>query len=165
MARLLRNTMPLDERFARTGKRKAFGLCVTSSLMILSQTSISCAKGRYSTKGPAYKHQILQILFHARRSDSNEDVEKGVCWSFLMADKIFTATLYVSENDRVMRYTDEGELTELCKWSVDLSSLPVFQQNARVMQSGFFTGKLNAIRDHERVSHQRLRLWAWTGTR
>lgn len=40
-----------------------------------------------------------------------------------------------------MRYTDEGETTELCKWTVDLSSLPTFQQNAAQPQpGGFYTG-------------------------
>ena len=42
-----------------------------------------------------------------------------------------------------MRYTDEGETTELCKWTVDLSSLPTFRENASVIQmSGFYTGQL-----------------------
>ena len=39
-----------------------------------------------------------------------------------------------------MRYTDEGELSELCKWTVDLSSLPTFRQNATVGGAGFYTG-------------------------
>ncbi len=38
-----------------------------------------------------------------------------------------------------MRYTDEGETTELCKWTVDLSSLPAFQQGA-LSGDGFYTG-------------------------
>jgi hypothetical protein len=39
-----------------------------------------------------------------------------------------------------MRYTDEGETTELCKWTVDLSSLPTFKQNASMLQmNGFYT--------------------------
>lgn len=41
-----------------------------------------------------------------------------------------------------MRYTDEGETFELCKWTVDLSSLPAFQQNASMPQpGGFYTGE------------------------
>lgn len=41
-----------------------------------------------------------------------------------------------------MRYTDEGETAELCKWTVDLSSLPTFQQNAALPQpGGFYTGE------------------------
>ncbi|KAG9311082.1 actin-like ATPase domain-containing protein [Chiua virens] len=52
----------------------------------------------------------------------------------------FVAVLYTAESDKIMRYTDEGELTELCKWTVNLSSLPTFQQNASVAQpSGFYT--------------------------
>jgi hypothetical protein len=42
-----------------------------------------------------------------------------------------------------MRYNDEGETNELCKWTVDLSSLPTFRENASIMQmAGFYTGKL-----------------------
>lgn len=41
-----------------------------------------------------------------------------------------------------MRYTDEGETSELCKWTVDLSSLPTFQQNASYTHAGgFYTGQ------------------------
>ncbi|KAH7909310.1 actin-like ATPase domain-containing protein [Hygrophoropsis aurantiaca] len=55
-------------------------------------------------------------------------------------DCIFVAVLYTSDSDKMMRYTDEGETTELCKWTVDLSSLPTFQQNASIPQpNGFFT--------------------------
>lgn len=40
-----------------------------------------------------------------------------------------------------MRYTDEGETSELCKWTVDLSSLPTFRQNASTPgAAGFYTG-------------------------
>ena len=69
---------------------------------------------------------------------------------------MFVAVLYTSEVDREMRYTDEGtrvavarliwadartlqgETTELCKWTVDLGTLPTFQ-NAPPNQ-GFYTG-------------------------
>jgi len=54
------------------------------------------------------------------------------------ADRLFVAVLYTSEVDREMRYTDEGETTELCKWTVDLGSLPTFQQFAQ-SQQGFYT--------------------------
>ncbi|KAI0060113.1 actin-like ATPase domain-containing protein [Artomyces pyxidatus] len=55
-------------------------------------------------------------------------------------DRIFVATLYTSDVDRIMRYTDEGETTELCKWTVDIGSLPSFQENARTPKpSGFYT--------------------------
>ncbi|OJA20948.1 hypothetical protein AZE42_03492 [Rhizopogon vesiculosus] len=55
-------------------------------------------------------------------------------------DCIFVAVLYTSDSDKMMRYTDEGETTELCKWTVNLSSLPTFQQNASIPQpNGFFT--------------------------
>ncbi|KIJ18146.1 hypothetical protein PAXINDRAFT_167416 [Paxillus involutus ATCC 200175] len=52
----------------------------------------------------------------------------------------FVAVLFTSESDKMMRYTDEGETTELCKWTVDLSTLPTFQHNANNPQpNGFYT--------------------------
>ncbi|KAF8890667.1 hypothetical protein BD779DRAFT_1438377 [Infundibulicybe gibba] len=53
-------------------------------------------------------------------------------------DSSFVAVLYTSETEKVMRYTDEGETSELCKWTVDLSSLPTFQQNSNLPQPGGF---------------------------
>lgn len=44
--------------------------------------------------------------------------------------------LYTSDSDKVMRYTDEGPVSELCKWSVDLGLLPSFQHHAAVMPPG-----------------------------
>ncbi|ELU35656.1 hypothetical protein AG1IA_10314 [Rhizoctonia solani AG-1 IA] len=39
-----------------------------------------------------------------------------------------------------MRYTDEGETSELCKWTVDLSTLPSFAEHARMgSMTGFYT--------------------------
>ena len=61
----------------------------------------------------------------------------------IILDSGFVATLYTSDSDKIFRYTDEGETTELCKWTVDLSSLPTFRENASLMQmNGFYTGKL-----------------------
>lgn len=57
------------------------------------------------------------------------------------SDSIFIATLFTSDSEQIMRYTDEGETTELCKWTVDLSSLPSFRNNAASQPSGFYTGK------------------------
>ncbi|KAF9006946.1 hypothetical protein BDQ17DRAFT_1423037 [Cyathus striatus] len=52
----------------------------------------------------------------------------------------FVAVLYTSDSDKIMRYTDEGETTELCKWTVDLSSLPTFRDNAAMPPTeGFYT--------------------------
>ncbi|KAG8787696.1 hypothetical protein FRC15_008371 [Serendipita sp. 397] len=55
------------------------------------------------------------------------------------SDRLFVAVLYTSEVDKEMRYTDEGETIELCKWTVDLGTLPPFQQYAQ-SQQGFYTG-------------------------
>ncbi|KAF9445980.1 actin-like ATPase domain-containing protein [Macrolepiota fuliginosa MF-IS2] len=54
-------------------------------------------------------------------------------------DSNFVATLFTSDAERIMRYTDEGETTELCKWTVDLSSLPSFRNNAAMQPGGFYT--------------------------
>ncbi|KAJ3550483.1 hypothetical protein NMY22_g464 [Coprinellus aureogranulatus] len=56
------------------------------------------------------------------------------------SDSTFVATLFTSDNDKIMRYSDEGEVLELCKWTVDLTSLPTFQQNASMSpMAGFYT--------------------------
>ncbi|KAH8114842.1 actin-like ATPase domain-containing protein [Phellopilus nigrolimitatus] len=54
-------------------------------------------------------------------------------------DRLFVAILYTSDSDKIMRYTDEGETMELCKWTVDLGNLPSFQQQASLVQGGFYT--------------------------
>lgn len=47
---------------------------------------------------------------------------------------------------RVMTYLTvllKGETTELCKWTVDIGSLPSYQENASTStQNGFYTGTL-----------------------
>ncbi|KIM41571.1 hypothetical protein M413DRAFT_27891 [Hebeloma cylindrosporum] len=37
--------------------------------------------------------------------------------------------LYTSNSDGILRYTDQAETAELCKWTVDLAGHPVFQKN------------------------------------
>ncbi|KAK0213492.1 hypothetical protein IW262DRAFT_1516552 [Armillaria fumosa] len=59
-------------------------------------------------------------------------------FSQTVQDSAFVAVMFTSEADKIMRYTDEGETTELCKWTVDLSSLPAFQQGA-MQGGGFYT--------------------------
>jgi len=59
-------------------------------------------------------------------------------YSHTPQDRTFVAVLYTSDIDKVMRYTDEGEITELCKWTVDLGTLPTFQKYATTGQ-GFYT--------------------------
>ncbi|KAH9960279.1 actin-like ATPase domain-containing protein [Russula dissimulans] len=55
-------------------------------------------------------------------------------------DRVFVATMYTSDADKIMRYTDEGETVELCNWTVDIGSLPSFQENASMpTQNGFYT--------------------------
>ena len=56
---------------------------------------------------------------------------------------MFIAVLFTSESSQQFRYTDDGDLVELCKWTVDLGSLPPFQQHAAsqaaAMGQGFYT--------------------------
>lgn len=58
-------------------------------------------------------------------------------------DRMFVAVLFTSERSDHVRYVDEGDLVELCKWTVDLGSLPTFQQHASsqaaAMGHGFYT--------------------------
>lgn len=70
-------------------------------------------------------------------------------------DSFFVAVLYTSESDKIMRYNDEGETIELCKWTVDLSSLPAFQQNALLGQpGGFYTGMRKISLSHSLADFQ-----------
>ncbi|GJJ14004.1 hypothetical protein Clacol_008261 [Clathrus columnatus] len=55
-------------------------------------------------------------------------------------DRTFEAVLYTSDSEQIMRYTDEGACAELCKWTVDLGTLPSFQYQATIPQpNGFYT--------------------------
>jgi hypothetical protein len=55
-------------------------------------------------------------------------------------DRNFVAVLHTSDSDKIMRYTDEGETSELCRWTVDLGLLPGFQRHANNPPGGFYTG-------------------------
>lgn len=83
---------------------------------------------KYSQSAQGSWSRILGRLFTALNSLS-------------VSDSTFVATLYTSDAERIMRYTDEGETTELCKWTVDLSSLPSFRNNAAMQPGGFYTGE------------------------
>ncbi|GAA5933864.1 hypothetical protein JCM3775_000308 [Rhodotorula graminis] len=53
-------------------------------------------------------------------------------------DSVFTAVLYVSDSDKIYRYTDEGPIEELCRWSVDLSALPSWARPAENATGSFW---------------------------
>ena len=60
--------------------------------------------------------------------------------SFVLSnDRQFVAVLYTSESSIQHRYTDDGDIVELCKWTVDLGTLPTFQQQAQLAPGGFYT--------------------------
>jgi len=46
-----------------------------------------------------------------------------------------------NETAEIFRYTDEANLTEICKFEVDLSALPGFQSNGFFGARNFYTGK------------------------
>jgi len=67
------------------------------------------------------RDQRFSFLFN-KRSTSPEDNK-------------FVLFIHSSESYRVLRYADEGT-HELCRWAVDLSPLPSFQQRARDWENG-----------------------------
>jgi len=55
-------------------------------------------------------------------------------------DRTFVADLYTSETDQILRYTDEGQIQDLCKWTVDLGTLPTFRHYSQLPHpNGFYT--------------------------
>jgi len=84
----------------------------------------------------------LQYLVHkgAILRKGQRVLTKFCKFSQTSQDTTFVAVLYTSDIDKVMRYTDEGATDELCKWTVDIGSLPTFQRNANASrQNGFYT--------------------------
>ena len=65
-------------------------------------------------------------------------------------DALFKAVLYVSDHDGILRYSDEGEIYELCRWTVDLAALPAFQQVANC-GGGYVEFDLGLILDSAEV--------------
>ncbi|KAF9511540.1 hypothetical protein BS47DRAFT_1298826 [Hydnum rufescens UP504] len=55
-------------------------------------------------------------------------------------DRSFIAVIYTSDSDKTMRYTDEGEIFELGRWTVDVGLLPSFQSRTNnAPPGGFYT--------------------------
>jgi hypothetical protein len=51
----------------------------------------------------------------------------------------------MSDDGILMLFYLKGETVELCKWTVDIGSLPSFQENASMpSQNGFYTGTSKA---------------------
>ena len=56
-------------------------------------------------------------------------------------DSLFETVLYASNSIEIMRYTDEGEMKELCRCTVDLGVLPNYKQQVDAQPfGGFYTG-------------------------
>ncbi|BGP03164.1 protein of heat shock protein Hsp70 family [Rhodotorula toruloides] len=66
-------------------------------------------------------------------------------------DSVFTAHLFVSNSEELYRYTDEGDLTELCRWTVDLAALPKFHQIAEENGGGYIEFDLGLQLDSAEV--------------
>jgi len=67
-------------------------------------------------------------------------VTKFCKYSETPLDRTFIAGLFSSDSDQTLRYIDEGGLIDLCRWTVDVGTLPSFRkQAANTPQGGFFT--------------------------
>lgn len=67
----------------------------------------------------------------------------------------------MSDDGILMLFSLKGETVELCKWTVDIGSLPSFQENASMpSQNGFYTGtsKACAFGDDPHDGPTRLRI-------
>ncbi|KAF6759108.1 hypothetical protein DFP72DRAFT_1064071 [Ephemerocybe angulata] len=53
--------------------------------------------------------------------------------SLIGKDSGFVVTLYTSNSDQIMRYLDQGEVLEVCRWNVGLPSLQVLHPNATIL--------------------------------
>ncbi|QRW14093.1 hypothetical protein RhiLY_13092 [Ceratobasidium sp. AG-Ba] len=69
-------------------------------------------------------------------------VKTNLCkFSKTTQDSIFEVLLYTSDSEQIIRYIDQGETSELRKWTIDLNSLPSFkaktQAGTRVFEPGY----------------------------
>ncbi|KIJ61239.1 hypothetical protein HYDPIDRAFT_97047 [Hydnomerulius pinastri MD-312] len=94
-----------------------------------------------SASVPICENRLQYLVFKGAILRKGQRVKTKFCkFSQNGQDCNFVAVLFTSESDKMMRYTDEGETMELCKWTVDLSTLPTFQRNASIPQpNGFYT--------------------------
>ncbi|KZT37177.1 hypothetical protein SISSUDRAFT_1071277 [Sistotremastrum suecicum HHB10207 ss-3] len=90
---------------------------------------------------PICENRLQYLVAKGAILRKGQRVKTKLCkFSATAADRTFVAVLYTSDSDRLMRYTDEGETQELCRWTVDLGTLPTFQQHANASNpSGFYT--------------------------
>jgi hypothetical protein len=90
---------------------------------------------------PVCENRLQYLVVKGAILRKGQRVTTKLCkFSTSAQDSHFTAVLYVADSEKVFRYTDEGDISELCKWQVDLRSLPSFQQNSAVpTPDGFYT--------------------------
>ncbi|KZP30051.1 actin-like ATPase domain-containing protein [Athelia psychrophila] len=90
---------------------------------------------------PICDNRLQYLVYKGAIIRKGQQVKTKFCkFSQTSQDCIFVAVLYTSDSEKVMRYTDEDTTTELCKWTVDLTSLPTFQRNISIPQpNGFYT--------------------------
>ena len=59
-------------------------------------------------------------------------------------DEVRAAYTEIRKSSGMTDGASQGETLELCKWTVDIGSLPSFQENASTPTAdGFYTGMLN----------------------
>jgi hypothetical protein len=107
------------------------------------QIAVPGNERRYTQERAARRDKILQVLCDASRYESFACSRTPMMPNRLAAlvDRTFVAGLFCSDSDKTIRYVDEGELIDLCRWTVDIASLPSFQtQAANPPRDGFFTG-------------------------
>ncbi|KAI0255423.1 actin-like ATPase domain-containing protein [Lactifluus subvellereus] len=90
---------------------------------------------------PICENRLQYLVAKGAILRKGQKIKTKFCkYSHTPHDRVFVATMYTSDADKIMRYTDEGETVELCKWTVDIGSLPSFQENASMpAQNGFYT--------------------------
>ncbi|KIJ28227.1 hypothetical protein M422DRAFT_54708, partial [Sphaerobolus stellatus SS14] len=91
---------------------------------------------------PICENRLMYLVAKGAILRKGQRLEHSFCkYSTNYQDRTFEATLYTSDSDKIYRYTDEGAIRELCKWTVDVGVLPSFQQQASMPtgSGGFYT--------------------------
>ncbi|EJD43571.1 hypothetical protein AURDEDRAFT_66345 [Auricularia subglabra TFB-10046 SS5] len=90
---------------------------------------------------PVCENRLRYLITKGDILRKGQPVRHTFCkFSQNVQDRTFVAVLFTSESDAHYRYTDEGDMAELCKWTVDLGPLPTFQQQANLAYGqGFYT--------------------------
>ncbi|KAF6747910.1 actin-like ATPase domain-containing protein [Ephemerocybe angulata] len=83
-------------------------------------------KGAIVPKGQRFRTKVCNY------TPSSSGTYSRITSSLIAKDSGFVVTLYTSNSDQIMRYLDQGEVLEVCKWNVGLPSLQVLHPNATI---------------------------------